>query len=777
MGKPPVPAGDFIRRHRGPWLLQTLILAATLAGDPDARAAEAQAQALTIERLFAAPDLAGASLRSPRISPDGRLVTYLRGADDDRDRLDLWAYDIARREHRRLVDARALMPADATLSAEEAARRERQRTSALSGIIEYDFAPDSRRILVPLGGDLYLYDLSAPSASAVRRLTQTPGYETDARFSPHGRYVSFVRDQNLYAVDLADGREIAITRGGGGTTSYGMAEFIAQEEMNRDTGYWWSPDESRIAYTRVEESGIPETERFEINARTVEVVRQRYPFTGQANADVELYVAPLAGLDRPVRVDLGANPDIYLARVNFFPDGRQLAVQRQSRDQKTLDLLRVDAATGAAATLLTERSSTWVPLTDELTFLDARRQFIWASSRSGFQHLYLYDYDGREVRQLTRGDHSTVGSRGLPSVRGVDERRGLLYFASPGNNPRERQLYRLRLDGAGEPVQVTQGAGWHSVTMSDDASVFLDSHSNVTMPPVLRLHRADGRLLQALVPNVLDATHPYAPYLADHAPTQYGTIAAADGQSMHYAITRPRVVEPGRRYPVIVDVYGGPGVQNVTNTWAGPWELFHQVLARDGYIVFALDNRGSGERGVRFESASHLRLASVEVEDQKAGVDFLRTLPEVDPARIGVMGWSYGGYMALMTTMRAPGHFAAGVAGAPVTDWRLYDTHYTERYLSTPQANPAGYEAADVLTYAAQLSRPLLLVHGMADDNVLFTHSTALMQALQQRNLPFDLMTYPGGKHGLIRHQDVGPHALHQMKAFFDRTLKRQPKE
>lgn len=729
---------------------------------------------LTIERLFAAPDLAGASLRSPRLSPDGKLVTYLRGAEDDRDRLDLWAYDVARREHRRLIDARALLPPGATLSAEEAARRERQRTSALSGILEYDFSPDSRRILVPLGGDLYVYDLTAATAGAVRRLTQTPGYETDARFSPGGHYVSFVRDQNLYAIELKDGREIAVTQAGGGSVSYGMAEFIAQEEMNRDTGYWWSDDDQRIAWTRVDDSQVPEAERFEINARSVEVVRQRYPFTGAKNAQVDLFVATIAAPDLAVRIDLGPSRDIYLARVAFLPDGRSLAVQRQSRDQQTLDLLKADVQTGATRILLTERSSTWVPLTEELTFLKRRKQFLWASSRSGVQQLYLYDLEGREIAQLTRTASGALAERDVSAIRGIDEKRGLLYFASPGDNPRERQLYRTSLDKPGEPVQITKGEGWHSVRMADDAGVFLDSFSSNSTPPTLRLYRADGTLLQALVPNTLDASHPYAPYLADQAPTQYGTLKARDGQVLHYAITRPKVLEPGRRYPVVVDVYGGPGVQNVRNTWASGWEYFHQILARDGYIVFRLDNRGSGERGVQFEAASYLNLGSVEVEDQKAGVDFLRSLPEVDAQHIGILGWSYGGYMALMCLMRAPEHFAAGVAGAPVTDWRLYDTHYTERFMSTPQKNPDGYKSADVLSYTDRLSRPLLLIHGMADDNVLFTNSTALMKALQDANKPFELMTYPGGKHGLIRHQDAGPHVLHQIKDFFDRTLKQR---
>lgn len=744
-----------------------LLAVAAFAGIAPTHAAEEAG--LNIERLFAAPDLAGQTLRQPRLSPDGRMVAYLKGAADNRDRLDLWAYDIASGSHRQLIDARALAPEEA-ISPEEAARRERQRTSALSGILQYAFSPDSRRILVPLAGDIYIYDLGAAPERAVKALTRTPSYETDARFSPQGNFVSFIRDHNLVVVEVATGKETALTTRGNATVSFGMAEFIAQEEMGRDTGYWWSGDESRLAYARVDESGIPETERFEIQARGVQVVRQRYPFAGGPNAKVSLFVARLANPASPVPVDLGADEDIYLARVEFFPDGRHLAVQRQSRDQKTLDLLKIDADTGSGPALITERSNTWVPLHNELTFLKDRGQFIWASSRSGFQHLYLYGEDGRMVRQLTHGDHMTVGDGA--AVRGVDKRRGWLYFSSPGDNPLERQLYRLPLAREAAPEQLTQGAGWHSVSMSRDASVFLDTFSNTQTPPQLRLHRADGRLLTNLVPNTLEPGHPYFPYAADHAPTVFGTLTAADGQTLHYALTRPKDFDPGRRYPVIVNVYGGPGVQNVTNAWGGGWQMFNQVMAREGFIVFSLDNRGSGKRGERFEAASYLRLGTVEVEDQLAGARFLRSLPYVDGARIGVMGWSYGGYMTLMCLLKGPESFAAGVSGAPVTDWRLYDTHYTERYLSTPQKNPAGYAGGDVLELAAGLSRPLLLIHGMADDNVLFTNSTALMKVLQDANRPFDLMTYPGGKHGLIRHQDDGPHVMNQIRRFFRQTLK-----
>lgn len=763
----------------------------------------AHAETLSIERIFAAPDLSGANLRSPQISPDGRLVTYLRGAESNKDRLDLWTYDVGRRQHRLLVDSATLVPEEHALSEQEEQRRERQRTSSLSGILEYEFSPDSRYLLVPLGGDLYVYDLQADPKSAVRRLTNTAGYESDARFSPRGHYVSFIRDQNLVIYDLASSTEKAITRDGGGLVSFGTAEFIAQEEMARTTGYWWSPDEQRIAFTRVDESPVPEIERFEIYADTVKVVKQRYPAAGEANANVQLFVATVGtnltanpaaahgggaaaarpaerveseATGAPIQVDLGRNPDFYLARVGWFPDSSALAVQRESRDQKTLTLLRADPSSGAALALLTEHSDTWIELNDDLTFLARSRRFIWASSRTGFQHLYLYDWTGNLIRPLTSGEWQVTGDNDSHGMRGVDERRGRAYFVANADSPLERHLYAVSLTDPSIPIQrITTDAGWHAITMSADAHEFLDTFSTPDLPPSVTLRSADGAMLAPLVPNKVTRDHPYAPYLAEHVPTEFGTLTASDGQTLYYQINKPRNLEPGRRYPVIVDVYGGPGNQRVRRAWGGyPRSnegLFRQYLAQNGYVVFTLDNRGSGFRGVRFETALYHHLGSVEVEDQVAGVNFLKTLPYVDPARIGVFGWSYGGYMALMCMMQAPDAFSAGVAGAPVTDWKLYDTHYTERYMSTPQANPLGYTQSSVMQHAANLRGPLLIMHGMADDNVLFTNSTTLFKKLQDLDKPFDLMTYPGSKHGLLRHADTGRHGYKMVKRFFDRTI------
>ena len=760
----------------------SLLLAATTALATGSAAAEP----LTIQRIFAAPDLSGPNLRSAQISPDSHRVTFLRGKADNKDQLDLWEFDLATRSTRLLVDSRQLVAVEGPLSAEEEARRERQRTASLSGIVEYFFAPDGRSLLFPLGGDLYHYDLAAgkdrgtkdspETPSAVRRLTNTGPAETDPQFSPSGRYVTFVREQNLYIIDLRSGVERAITSDGGGPISYGMAEFIAQEEMSRNTGYWWSPDERRIAFTRVDETPVEMRQRFEISAQDVAVIEQRYPAAGTRNVLVELRVLEFPS-GRVATVDLGPERDIYLARVDWFPDGSHLAIQRQSRDQRRLDLLKAPAAGGATTTLLSETSPAWVELHDELTFVPARKQFIWASSRSGYRHLYLYDYQGRLVRPLTAGEWMVVGDGGDRALLGVDAARGALYFVANERTPLERHLYRATLDTkAPERVQrITDESGWHSIKLSSDRRFFVETYSTPDRPPRVRVRSVDGKVIATLIDNALDGTHPYHPYLDAHRPTEFGTLRAQDGQTLHYQVIKPLGFDASRKYPLLVDVYGGPGAQRVRNAWGGyPRSnegYFRQLLAQNGYVVLTLDNRGSGFRGDAFEQALHRHMGKVEVEDQVAGVRHLARQPWVDASRVGIFGWSYGGYMALMAAMTAPDVFAASVSGAPVTDWKLYDTHYTERFLETPAANPSGYDASSVLHYARDLRAPLLIIHGMADDNVLFTNSTTLFKQLQDLGKPFDVMVYPGSKHGLLRQAGTGPHAYAGIKRFLDAHL------
>jgi dipeptidyl-peptidase-4 len=748
-------------RNSGRYLAPALVACAA--------ATASQAAELTIDRLFDAPDLSGPSMVGLKISADAARVTYLQGRPDDKDRLDLWEYNLLERRARILVDSKVMAPANEKLSAEELGRRERQRTAALSGILEYSFAPSGRALLFPLDGRLYYYDLAKPAQNALVQIAPGTGFATDAAISPHGRYVSYVRDQNLFAYDLTAKIEKALTRDGAGPIKNGMAEFVAQEEMDRSTGYWWAPDDRRIAFARVDESPVKVWQRFEIEADNVSTFDQRYPAAGEPNVLIRLGVSDLS-TGEVTWIDLGSDQDMYLARVNWLPDGKTLAIQRESRDQRRLDLLFANIDTGASRVVLTETSTSWIELNDELSFLKKSPEFIWASARDGYRHLYLYDYDGRLVRQLTAGEWNVDDFR-TRAIKGIDETHRVIFFTATEKSPIERHLYRASLDTP-DPRSVTRISredGLHHITMSRDTRFYADDFNSRTQPPQVSLRAADGSLITYLIENRLDKQHPDAPYLADNSIPEFGTLAAADGQLLQYRLFKPARFDATKHYPAIVDVYGGPAVQRVLDGWTG--SSFTQILTRAGYVVFQLDNRGSAFRGTAFQAPIHGRLGEVEVTDQVQGARWLGSQPYVDPSRIGVWGWSYGGYLTLMLMFKAPEVFRAGVSGAPVTDWLLYDTHYTERYLERPSDNAAGYQASSVLSYAEGLRGNLLVIHGMADDNVLFLHSTKLFRRLQDLGKPFEVMVYPGAKHGLTR-QQVGRHAYATILRFFDQNLK-----
>jgi dipeptidyl-peptidase 4 len=722
---------------------------------------------LTIDRLFDAPALAGPTIVGLRISPDASRITFLQGKAENKDRLDLWEYDVRERRERLLVDS-LLAPVEEALSAEEIGRRERQRTAALSGILEYSFAPSGRAVLFPLDGKLYYYELGKPASQALTQITHD-GFATDAAISPRGGYVAYIRDQNLHVFDLASHADRALTEDGAGPIKNGMAEFVAQEEMGRSTGYWWAPDDRHIAFVRVDENPIKVTQRFEISADNVETFPQRYPVTGGPNVLVRLGVSDVR-TGAVTWIDLGSDTDIYLARVNWLPDGKTIAVQRESRDQRKLDLLFADIDTGRSRVILSETSDSWIELNDELSFLDKSKEFVWASDRDGYTHLYLYDYAGHLVRRLTAGAWCVDDFRGR-AIKGIDEKHRFIYFSATEKSPIERHLYRASLDTADpeRPTRITREHGVHGITMARDARFYIDSFTSREQPPQVSLRTIDGGLIAYLSENRLDEHHPDAPYLSGNSVPEFGTLTAADGQALHYRIFKPVPFDPSRRYPAIVDVYGGPGTERVLDAWTG--NSFTQILTRAGYVVFQLDNRGSAFRGTAFQSPIHGKLGEVEVTDQVQGARWLGGQGYVDPARIGVWGWSYGGYMTLMLMFKAPDVFRAGVSGAPVTDWALYDTHYTERYLERPSENTAGYEASSVLPYVKNLCGKLLVIHGMSDDNVLFLNSTKLFRRLQNLGKPFEVMVYPGAKHGLLRQHD-GRHAYATVRAFFESTLK-----
>tara|TARA_B100000949_G_scaffold14754_1_gene11402 strand:- start:1388 stop:3646 length:2259 start_codon:yes stop_codon:yes gene_type:complete len=716
---------------------------------------------LTIDRLYASPSLNGPSPTGVKYAPDGKRVTFLKAREEDSSRYDLWQFDVETGEQSMLVDSTLLEPEEVELSEEEKALRERKRIAGRKGIVDYDWGT-ADTILVPLGGDLHLVTLTGDGPQT-RQLTKTEAFEYDARVSPKGHYVSFVRDGAVFVIDLATGKERQITPDAepDKAISYGVAEFVAQEEMSRYTGYWWSPDERHIAFTKVDESPVDVIERFDIAAEKTTVIDQRYPRAGTANALVDLFVHDLKSGEDTRLASVG--PDTYLARVNWISDS--LWFQTVNRDQTEIRYNQADGAPWEVTAPMAESQDRWVNLSND--FVGLEDGILLTTEENGYRHIAISPdgSDRGELRFLTSGDWA------VDSVKTVDSTNGLVYFTGYRETPLEQHLYSVPLAG-GEPARITEtGKSW-TVSMSPDGQSFVGTSSSPTQPPQTGLYTSEGDLIAWIEENALDEGHPYSPYLADHAVPEFGTLKAEDGQTLYYSILKPADFDPSKTYPAIVEVYGGPHVQTVDRDWES---LSDQYLARQGYIVFRLDNRGMANRGKAFEDVIYRQTGGPEVRDQLRGVDWLKSQPFVDADRVAIQGWSYGGYMTLMTILQAPeGTFAAAASGAPVTDWSLYDTFYTERYMDTPEDNADGYDKSSVFYHLDRLDGdlpPLLLMHGMADDNVTFDNSTRLMAAMQEKGIVFDLMTYPGQRHG-IRGQALQTHLMKTRMAFLNRELK-----
>ncbi len=712
---------------------------------------QAPAKALDFERVFASPSLNGAVPRGVKLSPDGRWLTVLRGRPDDRERYDLWGFDRSISKWVMLVDSLKL-GSGKELSEAEKMQRERQRIGDLKGIVTYEWTADSKAILVPLDGDLYLAGLDGK----VTRLTESAGDELNPALSPKGGYVSFVRDQRLWAGKVGAEAQPVSPEEKADTVHWGEAEFVAQEEMARFTGYWWAPDDSRIAVQRFDDAPVGIVTRAAIGAEGTTTFQQRYPVAGSANSLVSLFVMAPDGTGK-VEVDLGPDKDIYLARVNWAPDDKTLYVQRQNRAQTRLDMLIVDPATGKARVLFTETAApaSWVNLSNDYRFLKDG-SLIWWSERDGFGH--LWHFKAGKWKQLTKGPWVVT------SLVGVDEKSGRVTFTATKDDVLAANVYALNLSAPAKIERLGEPGWVHGASMDKAGQTLLVSRSSPSQPPQVYIADGTGKRLAWVEENKLDGAHPYTPYLAAHRAPTFGTIKAADGTELHWRMTTP-VMEPGKRYPVFFQHYGGPTAQTVARGWGGPLE---QAIVAKGYIFFQIDNRGSENRGVKFAATLLNAMGGVEVEDQKAGALFLKELPYVDGSRIATYGWSYGGYMTVKMLQADPGLYAAGIAGAPVTKWELYDTHYTERYLGDPNKQPAIYEKANALADAGKIADPLLLIHGMADDNVVFENTSMLAARMQAQAVPFEMMLYPGYTHR-VGGPKVGVHLWQTIFAFLER--------
>jgi dipeptidyl-peptidase 4 len=678
---------------------------------------------------------------APIWSPDGKAFAY-------EDKGSVWLYQVARGKASEWFEPSELEKlAGKPPSVKESAWQNRGVRAE-----SFQWFPNGKDLLVAAGGDLFVV---YPNGKH-KQITKTEINEEDPKLSPDGKKVLYRWKSNLYVIDLASKRTRQLTADGTPTLLNGQLDWVYPEELEIHTASWWSPDSRQIAYFQFDvghEFVYPQADL--LGERAV-AEPERYPQAGTPNAHVKLGVMPAEG-GATAWMNLGDPSDTLLARVAWLPDSSQIAVERLNRVQDRLDLLFCNPSSGAARTVIHEESKTWINMADNLVLLRTRPEFLWTSEgESGFRHLYRYSNSGTQLAQLT-GGHWEV-----KSIEAVDETHGKVYFTSSEASPLEAHLYSVGFE-SGERTQLTEEAGVHEIQANSDGSAYVDSFSSSKRPPeaIVRtggkstvLRAADLKPLQEF--NLL--------------PCQVIELKTEDGTTLYGRLTKPAGFQAGTRYPLIVDVYGGPDVQTVLNEWQGV--NMAQAFAHKGYLVWQMDNSGSSGRGHAFETPVYRELGKQEVADQRLGVEKLIEMGLVDPKRVGITGWSYGGYMTLHAMLLAPDIFKVGVAGAPVTDWRNYDTIYTERYMGLPEQNRQGYDAASNVKNADKLEGRLLILHNFEDDNVLFQNTMQMANALEQASKPFFMQIFPQKTHGVSG--SLKRPMLAAMEAFFDANLKQR---
>ncbi|CAM3930220.1 S9 family peptidase [Corallococcus soli] len=684
-----------------------------------------------------------------RITPDEQSVLFLRTSPTSNVQV-LYAFDVATGQARELLTPEALLKgAEETLTPEEKARRERMRVSA-RGFTSYNLSEDGTRLLVPLSGRLYVVDRATGKSTEVKT---GPGV-IDPRLSPDGKQVAYVRGHDVYRVDLGTNQEKRVTKGGTAEKTHGLAEFVAQEEMGRFSGYWWSPDAKSIAYT---ESDTSEVEKLTI----VDVMHPEkggevfpYPRPGKPNAKVRLGITPVTG-GKTVWAQWDAQKYPYLATVKWDKGG-PLTLLVQNRLQTEEQVLTVDPATGKTRVLLTERDAAWINLQQDFPlWLEDGSGFLWYTERNGASEVELRRANGELERSVVKPG---AGFRGLSRFVQSDR---TLYF-SGGPTPPESYVWRVK-DG-GTPEKVATGitgpaVDWGMVSKNGGILV-LNSQGPKSMPRTLVM-KGDGTKLGEL------------PEVAQEPPfTPNFEVRQVGAKKFWTSLVKPRDFKPGTKLPVIVDVYAGAITTVVHQSMAA--HLLNQWMADQGFLVVKVDGRGTPLRTAEWNRVVKHDFATVTLDDQIEAVQALaKEVPEMDLQRVGITGWSFGGYMAALAAMKRPDFFKASVAGALVTDWRDYDTHATERYLGLPEETPQAYEVSSLLTYAKKEGPigALLMLHGTADDNVYFFHALKLSDALFRAGKPHQLLPLSGLTH-MVADPLVTQRQYERVMAHFQQYLK-----
>ena len=615
---------------------------------------------------------------------------------------------------------------------------------------------DARTALVlSVGGDLYYYDLASHRP---RRLTTTVGREEEASVSPDGARVAFVRNHDLYVVEVATAAERRLTTDGSTQVLNGKLDWVYQEEVygrGKFRAHWWSPDSRRLAFLRLDETGVPRYTVVNDLPQHPDVEVYPYPKAGDPNPKVSLGVVAV-GDGRPVWADTRAyGPEILIVDVSWTPDSSQVAFQVQDREQTWLDLALADAARGSVRKLFRETTPAWVEPPGSPRWLPDGG-FLWLSERTGFKHLYRYARDGTGARAVTHGEWE------IRELYGAD-RQGWVYFSATERNPIGPDVYRVKTDGTGQQ-RLSPDRGTHKAVFNPSFTLYLDTWSDLTTPEKVRLHRADGALARVIDENPVPALSRYRLSRPERV-----QVPTRDGFPMEALLIKPPDFDPARKYPVYQHTYGGPRAPQVKDAWGGTGYLFHQLLAQRGIVVWICDNRSASGKGARSAWPAYKRMGELELQDVEDGLDWLTRQGFVDTSRIGINGWSYGGLMVAYALTHST-RFAMGIAGAPVVDWRNYDSIYTERHMLTPQNNPEGYRRTSSLLAADRLHGRLLLMHGSIDDNVHLQNTQQFAYELQKAAKPFELMLYPKSRHGISDPYLVA-HLRATMLRFIDETL------
>jgi dipeptidyl-peptidase-4 len=702
---------------------------------------------LTLEQIFKSDDFAVHGIEGIQWIED-QSFTYLKPNAKNSKLKDIWKYDVKTQRKTLWVSSEELPLGNGTYYS----------------IGHYEIAPGGTQVVftgtlpsrsIKTGGELYLFDLQSRQFKMI--LPQHSRSE-NIQISPDGRHVGYVRDHNLFIYNFRTGRELQVTLDGSDTLLNGAFDWVYEEEFAAIKGWQWSPDGEAIAYWQLDQSNVPTFPLIQYQNPHPTVTQMRYPKAGDPNSIVRIGVYDL--VDHTNRwMDLGRDYDSYVPRIQWLPSGDQLIIQRLNRKQNELSLWLAGARSGRIQLLMKDVADTWVDVHDDLHVLEDGKRFIWTSEKKGYRHIYLANLANGDVQQLTFGNWE------VDRVNGVDSARQKVYFTSNKDQLHERHLFSVSIKDL-TIEKLTRDAGTHSVSFSPKYSYYIDHYSNLRMPSIHRLHDSQG-IQQALPEEML------APALEqyDLASEQFFNFKTSSGDLVTGLMLKPSAIDPNKKYPVLIHVYGGPGYQLVRNQWGGNKGLWHHYLTQNGYIVVLLDHRGTGGQGKAYKSSTYLNLGTQESQDVLEGTKFISQMPEVDSSRIGVWGWSYGGYLSALSMCKAGDLLKSCVSVAPVTDWRYYDTIYTERFMRTPSENPEGYRNSSVMEHVSGLKGSFLLVHGTGDDNVHFQNALAFVAKAVEQDKDIEVMPYPDQNHRIATGKNTQLHLYKKITKFLKNHL------